>query len=41
MDSIKVKLNVMRAKGIGGVAVWRLGYGTPEVWELLNAYVNS
>ena len=40
-ESISVKLNVMRTKGIGGVAVWRLGYGTPEVWALLNAYVNS
>ena len=40
-ESITVKLNVMRAKNIGGVAVWRLGYGTPNVWELLNAYTNS
>ena len=40
-DSISVKLNVMSTKGIGGVAVWRLGYGTSEVWELINAYVNS
>lgn len=40
-QSISVKLNVMRSKEISGVAVWRLGYGTPEAWELLNAYVNS
>ncbi len=40
-ESIMVKLNVMRAKNIGGVAVWRLGYGTPEVWEMISAYVNS
>lgn len=40
-DSIMAKLNVMRAKNIGGVAVWRLGYGTPEVWEMISAYVNS
>ena len=38
VDSIKVKLNVMNAKDIAGVAVWRLGYGTPEVWSLLDAY---
>ena len=37
-ESIKVKLNVMRAKDIAGVAVWRLGRGTPEVWALLEAY---
>lgn len=40
-DSITVKLNVMSANDIGGVAVWRLGYGTPEVWDLIQAYVNS
>ncbi len=40
-DSVMAKLNVMRARDIAGVAVWRLGYGTPEVWELISAYVNS
>ncbi len=40
-DSIRVKLNVMTANNIGGVAVWRLGYGTPIVWELINAYSMS
>jgi len=40
-DSIRVKLNVMGANNIGGVAVWRLGYGTPIVWELINAYSAS
>lgn len=37
-DSIGVKLNVMQTKNIGGVAVWRLGYETPAVWELILAY---
>lgn len=37
-DSIRVKLNVMSANEIGGVAVWRLGYGTDAVWELIRAY---
>lgn len=40
-NSIGVKLNVMNAQNIAGVAVWRLGYGTPGVWELLNAYTNQ
>jgi len=40
LESIRVKLNVMSAKEIGGVAVWRLGYGTPEIWELINAYAS-
>ncbi len=37
-ESIAVKLNVMNARKIGGVAVWRLGYGTPEAWELIRGY---
>jgi spore germination protein YaaH len=41
VESIKVKLNVMNAQKIGGVAVWRLGYGTSEVWELVKAYAES
>lgn len=40
-ESIKVKLNVMNSNNIGGVAVWRLGYGTPAIWELINAYSSS
>ena len=40
-ESISVKLNVMNTKKIGGVAVWRLGYGTPEAWDLIDAYVNA
>lgn len=41
LESLKVKLNVMGAQDIGGVAVWRLGYGTPGAWELINAYAGS
>ena len=40
-DSIRVKLNVMSTNQIGGVAVWRLGYGTAAAWELINAYSTS
>lgn len=40
-DSIRVKLNVMTANEIGGVAVWRIGYGTPVVWELIRLYAES
>ncbi len=40
-DSIMTKLNVMKAKDIAGVAVWRLGYGNAAVWEMISAYVNS
>lgn len=38
-QSIQEKLNAMSSYKIGGVAVWRLGYGTPEVWELLKLYM--
>ena len=41
LESLKVKLNVMSAQNIGGVAVWKLGNGTPAVWELINAYAGS
>ncbi|MDE5746241.1 MAG: SH3 domain-containing protein [Acetatifactor sp.] len=40
-ESIQVKLNVMQTKDIAGVAVWQISYGTPEVWELISAYVNA
>ena len=40
-QSIRVKLNVMSNKGIGGVAVWRIGYGTPEVWDMVAAYAGT
>lgn len=40
-ESISVKLNVMTSKDIGGVAVWRLGYGTDAVWQLVSAYAGS
>jgi spore germination protein YaaH len=39
--SISAKLGVMSAHEIGGVAVWRLGYGTEEVWALLDKYARS
>lgn len=40
MESIGVKLNVMRSNELAGVAAWRLGYGTPEVWSLISAFKN-
>ena len=41
LESLRVKMNVMNARNIGGVAVWRLGYGTPAAWELVAAYAGS
>lgn len=37
-ESIAVKLNVMSVQNIGGVGIWRLGFGTPQVWELIREY---
>lgn len=41
LESLRVKLNVMSTQNIAGVAVWRLGYGTPGAWELISAYAAS
>ena len=38
-QSIAEKVKLMATKNIGGVAVWRLGYGTQAAWELINAYL--
>lgn len=40
-ESIRVKLNVMETYSLGGVAVWRLGYGNATAWELIAAYADS
>ena len=36
--SITAKLNVMNAMDLGGVGVWRIGYGTSDAWNLLRLY---
>ena len=40
-DSIETKLAVMRKYNIGGVAAWKLGYETEDIWEKIVAYLNS
>ncbi len=37
-SSITAKLNVMNAMDLGGVGVWRIGYGTSDAWNLLRLY---
>ncbi len=37
-DSVKVKLDVMRTYDLAGVAEWKLGLETPDVWELIADY---
>lgn len=41
IDSLKAKLSVMENSGIAGVAEWCLGYDTPEVWDLIEEYLNK
>lgn len=40
-DSIETKLAVMRKYNIGGVAAWKLGYETSDIWDKIAAYMNS
>lgn len=37
-DSVKVKLDVMRTYDLAGIAEWKLGLETPEIWDLIEAY---
>ena len=40
-DSIEAKLAVMRKYNIGGVAAWKLGYETPDIWDMIAKYMDS
>jgi spore germination protein YaaH len=35
--SIAKKMELIRQKNLAGVACWKLGLETPEVWEEVNA----
>ena len=39
--SIKVKLQVMNAQQIAGVAAWKLGLEDTSVWEVMEQYTNG
>ncbi|MBP5152705.1 MAG: chitinase, partial [Lachnospiraceae bacterium] len=40
-DSVKVRLNVMEAAGVAGVASWKVGQETPDIWDLIEAYMQK
>ena len=40
-QSIGVKLNVMKKYNLAGVAAWRLGQETPDIWDVITEYLNS
>ena len=37
--SISTKLDLMKENGLAGVAVWRLGLETNDVWDVIDDYV--
>ena len=40
-ESIKVKLQVMKAQNIAGVAAWKLGIEDTDIWEIINQYTEG
>ncbi len=40
-QSLQVKFNIMNNYGVAGMAAWKLGYETPDIWGLVEAYLNS
>lgn len=38
-DSLQVRLNVMKQAGIAGIASWKLGQETPDIWDLIEDYM--
>ncbi len=40
-ESLKAKLAVMNQYGIAGVAHWKLGLETSDVWEIIGEYLNE
>lgn len=39
--SIETKLNAMNEAGLAGVACWQLGFEKPEIWDVIQAYLNK
>lgn len=40
-ESIRVKLQVMKAQNIAGVAEWKLGIEDPSVWNVIGEYMHN
>ncbi len=38
-ESIKAKLGIAKRYGLNGIALWRLGLVTPEMWQALRSHV--
>ena len=39
--SIETKLNLMDEAGLAGVACWQLGFEKPEIWDVIQKYLNN
>ena len=39
--SIQQKIDSMKAHGIAGIAQWRLGMETPDVWDVIGGYIGG
>ena len=39
--SIELKLRVMQEYALAGVAEWCLGFETPEIWDVIEAYMKQ
>lgn len=39
--SIEVKLSLMETNSLAGVACWKLGMETPDVWDVIDAYLKQ
>jgi len=37
--SISAKLSLMESKGIAGVACWKLGFETQDIWDVISGYM--
>lgn len=40
-ESIQVKLNVMKNHNIAGVAAWKLGFETADIWDVILNYIEQ
>ena len=40
MDSLHERLKVIAGADVAGVAAWRLGFETEEIWPVIDAYMN-
>ncbi len=40
-DSLSAKLGVMSTNQLAGVAAWKLGFETPQIWETVSAYLQE